>query len=38
LTEFALLSAGVALFAFIGGTIASWLVVVQIFEFPFSPD
>jgi putative ABC transport system permease protein len=38
LTEFALLSAGVALIAFIAGTIASWLVVVQVFEFPFSPD
>jgi putative ABC transport system permease protein len=38
LTEFALLSAGVALIAFIAGTVASWLVVVQVFEFPFSPD
>ncbi|HEY5459664.1 MAG TPA: FtsX-like permease family protein [Sphingomicrobium sp.] len=38
LTEFALLSAAVALIALAAGTIASWLVVVQVFEFPFSPD
>ena len=38
LIEFALLSAAVALVAFAAGTIASWLVVVQVFEFPFSPD
>ena len=38
LVEFALLSAAVALIAFVAGTIASWLVVVQVFEFPFSPD
>jgi len=38
LTEFALLSAAVALIAFIAGAIASSLVVVQLFEFPFSPD
>lgn len=38
LTEFALLSAAVAAVALVAGTIASWLVVVQVFEFPFSPD
>jgi putative ABC transport system permease protein len=38
LTEFALLSAAVAVVAGVAGTIASWLVVVQVFEFPFSPD
>ena len=38
LIEFALLSSVVALTAFAAGAIAAWLVVVQLFEFPFSPD
>ena len=38
LIEFALLSAAVALAAFGAGALASRLVVVEIFEFPFSPD
>jgi putative ABC transport system permease protein len=38
LVEFALLSSAVALAAFGAGTIAARLIVVQIFEFPFSPD
>jgi putative ABC transport system permease protein len=38
LIEFALLSAAVALAAFGAGSLASKLVVEQVFEFPFSPD
>jgi putative ABC transport system permease protein len=38
LIEFALLSGAVALAAFGAGAIAARLIVVQIFEFPFSPD
>ena len=38
LIEFALLSSAVALAAFAAGAIAARLVVVKIFEFPFSPD
>jgi putative ABC transport system permease protein len=38
LIEFALLSSAIAVAAFAAGAIASRLVVVQIFEFPFSPD
>ena len=38
LIEFALLSCAVALAAFGAGAIAARLVVVQLFEFPFSPD
>jgi putative ABC transport system permease protein len=38
LIEFALLSAAVALTAFGAGAIAARLIVVDIFEFPFSPD
>jgi putative ABC transport system permease protein len=38
LIEFALLSAAVALIALLFGSIAAWLVVVKVFEFPFSPD
>ncbi|HEU0311102.1 MAG TPA: FtsX-like permease family protein, partial [Sphingomicrobium sp.] len=38
LIEFALLSGAVALAAFGAGAIASYLVVTQVFEMPFSPD
>ncbi|MCF2515112.1 FtsX-like permease family protein [Sphingomonas sp. G124] len=38
LIEFVLLSSVVAVAAFASGAIAAWLVVVQLFEFPFSPD
>jgi putative ABC transport system permease protein len=38
LVEFLGLSSAVSLAAFLAGIIASNLVVVQIFEFPFSPD
>jgi putative ABC transport system permease protein len=38
LIEFALLSAAVALAAFGTGSLAAWLVVTKVFEFPFSPD
>jgi putative ABC transport system permease protein len=38
LIEFALLSAAVSLTAFVAGAIAARLVVVEVFEFPFSPD
>lgn len=38
LIEFALLSSAVALAAFALGAIAARLIVVRIFEFPFSPD
>ncbi|MCL6741738.1 FtsX-like permease family protein [Sphingomonas sp. RB56-2] len=38
LIEFALLAAAVSLAAFVAGSIAARLVVVQLFEFPFSPD
>jgi putative ABC transport system permease protein len=38
LIEFALLSVAVALAAFGAGAVASRLVVVQLFDFPFSPD
>jgi putative ABC transport system permease protein len=38
LIEFALLSAAVAVAAFGAGALAAWLIVVQLFEFPFSPD
>jgi putative ABC transport system permease protein len=38
LIEFALLASAIAVAAFAAGAIASRLVVVQIFEFPFSPD
>jgi putative ABC transport system permease protein len=38
LIEFVLLSSAVALAAFAAGSAAAWLVVVKIFEFPFSPD
>lgn len=38
LIEFALLSTAVALIAWAAGSIAAWLVVVKVFEFPFSPD
>jgi len=38
LIEFALLSSAVALAAFAAGAIASRLIVVKIFEFPFRPD
>jgi putative ABC transport system permease protein len=38
LIEFVLLSAAVALVAFGAGVVAARLVVVQLFEFPFSPD
>jgi putative ABC transport system permease protein len=38
LIEFALLSSAIAVAAFAAGAIASRLVVVQVFEFPFGPD
>jgi putative ABC transport system permease protein len=38
LIEFALLSAVIAVTAFAAGALAARLVVVEIFEFPFSPD
>ena len=38
LIEFAVLSAAVALAAFGSGSLAAWLVVTKVFEFPFSPD
>jgi putative ABC transport system permease protein len=38
LVEFALLAVAVALAAVVAGTLLARLVVVQLFEFPFSPD
>ena len=38
LIEFALLASAVALAAFGAGVLAARLVVVELFEFPFSPD
>jgi len=38
LIEFGLLSAAVATMALAAGAVATWLIVVKLFEFPFHPD
>jgi putative ABC transport system permease protein len=38
LIEFLLMSAAIALTAFLAGTVAAWAVVTQLFELPFQPD
>lgn len=38
LIEFALLTTAVAITALAAGAIAAWLIVVEVFEFPFSPN